>query len=59
MTSWKERRVTGSVIRKPMQEVLLEKSQSGPAGFVLNKRQSMGDQLYGQILEQITSGRLP
>ncbi len=51
--------MTGPVIRKPMQEVLLEKSPSGPAGFVLNKRQSMGDQLYGQILEQITSGRLP
>ena len=51
--------MSGSMTRKAMQEVLLEKSLPGPAGFVLNKRQSMGDQLYGQILEQITSGRLP
>ncbi len=28
-------------------------------GLVLTRRQRMGDQLYGQILEQIVSGRLP
>lgn len=29
------------------------------SGLVLTRRQRMGDQLYGQILEQIVSGRLP
>lgn len=28
-------------------------------GLVLTRCQRMGDQLYGQILEQIVSGRLP
>lgn len=44
---------------KPKPEMSPERSQPAPPGFVLSKRQSMGDQLYGQILEQITSGRLP
>ena len=30
-----------------------------PPSLVLTRRQRMGDQLYGQILEQILSGRLP
>lgn len=38
---------------------LIAPEPSEPSGLVLNKRQRLGDQLYGQILEQIVSGRLP
>jgi GntR family transcriptional repressor for pyruvate dehydrogenase complex len=36
-----------------------EMAPNGQTGLVLTRRQRMGDQLYGQILEQIVSGRLP
>lgn len=34
-------------------------SEANVPSLVLTRRQRMGDQLYGQILEQIVSGRLP
>ena len=44
----------------PRKTGLAEMEAPGPgAGLVLTRRQRMGDQLYGQILEQIVSGRLP
>jgi GntR family transcriptional repressor for pyruvate dehydrogenase complex len=46
------------VTRNPWQDALQDKAPAGPSGFVLTKRQRMGDQLYGQIFEQIASGRL-
>jgi len=45
--------------RNFLQDGTLETGTVGPSGFVLTKRQRMGDQLYGQIFAQISSGRLP
>lgn len=37
----------------------MRQTETQGQGLVLTRRQRMGDQLYGQILEQIVSGRLP